>query len=158
MKTMIALLLCLISMAASATGVTLKGVSGNSCEYTSASLQPDGSMVFECKGGYTGVVTFALGGPGTWQSTPICSGETHAIRFTKASDATVLRVWGNFFQRLHYQIFSVGPRITIPAGLGGYTFIPIAGAPNGELVVVFTPEFVGVAGYVPCNAVWVEVF
>lgn len=159
MKTLIALLMLLGSVAASAADVTLNGTSGNSCEYTSATLRPDGRLTFECSSAYPGFITFALGGPGsTFVMTPICSGQQHAIRFTKTSDANVLRVWASFATQIRSEVYRVSPQVITPVGPGGYTFIPIEGAPNRELVVLFTPEYVGYPGYVPCNPVRVEVY
>lgn len=158
MKTIIALLLCLASMAVSAGEVTLKGAVGSSCEYAGALLRPDGSIVFECKGNYTGHVAFPLGGPGSpFVMTTVCVGQQYAIRFTKTSDANTLVLWGNFFQRIRTEIFGGSPAVVTPAATSGYTNLPIAGAPNRELVVMFSVEN-DVPGYAPCNAVLVEVF
>lgn len=91
---------------------------------------------------YTGHIDWELGLPDTVSPTDtrrnVAAGAQYAIRFTKTSDLNKLRVQGTpWFTYVNSQIPGVRGNYT-GMQMAGYHDIPIAGAPNGPLVVLFT--------------------
>lgn len=90
---------------------------------------------------YNGPIHWDLGAPDTISPTDtrknVSAGVEYAIRFIKTSDANKLRVQGPWFTYVNSSIPGFRGNYTAVA-MGGYHDIPINGAPNGTLVVLFT--------------------
>lgn len=93
---------------------------------------------------YHGAINWDLGLPGEVSPTTsrrhAAAGVQYAIRFTKTSDGNTLRLQGvPWFTHVLSSIPGVRGEYRGMQS-GGYSDIPIAGAPNSSLVVLFTLE------------------
>lgn len=98
---------------------------------------------------YNGAIHWELGMPDTVSPTDtrrdIATGVQYAIRFTKTSDANKLRIQGtSWFSYVNSEIPGVRGNYT-GMQMAGYHDIPLTGAPNGPLVVLFSVTS-GIAG------------